>query len=147
MSLPDVGTQIWGPEGGVRLSLHQTLPLTPTRDSCSSSRSDEWSSFMAQAHWRLPQLVACCSWPHGTHSSLEEGCLGWTVRRSGMRERGGDKGPFEPPQTRMQTLTPGLARAGPSGSWLRVHLRPVYFWPQGGNVQGPVKWPEGRHQS
>ena len=40
---------------------------------------------------------------------------------------GGRRGLSEPPQTRMQTLTPGLARAGPFGPWPKIPPQSCLF--------------------
>ena len=49
----------------------------------------------------------------------------------------GQGGPSEPPQTRMQTLTPGLARAGPSGRWPKSPPPSCLFLATGWECSGP----------
>lgn len=54
------------------------------------------------------------SWVNGVCSEKEGS--GW-----------GTRGPSEPPQTRMQTSTPGLAKAGPLGPWPKIPAQSHLF--------------------
>ena len=94
-----------------------------------------------------PAVVGRCFWPHTEHIPFwRKAVLGgwvWCSENEGSGWRQG--GPSEPPQTRMQTLTPHLARAGPFGPWPKIPPWSCLFLATEWECSGHGEMARGRH--
>lgn len=119
-----------GSGGGLGPSPPSEPPPQASGDSCLTSSRDEWSSFRAQSALGEATSAAVQEGSGPTWNAFLCGGRLSCVNGVCSEKEGnawGSRGPSEPPQRRMPTLTPGLARAGPFGPWPKIPPQPGLF--------------------